>query len=84
MTQIRPVSDLRNKFPEIERLVLQNGSPVYLTKNGYGSMVLLSLEQYEMLTQSVEAKLDEADMQAAISCERLSAPEVFDDVRQRL
>ena len=42
MIQIRPVSDLRNKFTEIETIV-NEGSPVYLTKNGYGSMVVLSL-----------------------------------------
>ena len=34
MIQIRPVSDLRNKFPEIEKAV-GGGEPVYLTKNGY-------------------------------------------------
>lgn len=36
MVQIRPVSDLRNKFPEIESIV-NSGKPVYLTKNGYGA-----------------------------------------------
>ena len=51
--QIRPVSDLRNKFPEVEKCV-ENGEPVYLTKNGYGSMVVLSIEQYERLTQRAE------------------------------
>lgn len=45
MIQIRPVSDLRNKFPEIEAIV-NGGKPVYLTKNGYGAMVVLSLEEY--------------------------------------
>ena len=44
MIQIRPVSDLRNKFPEIEAIV-NGGKPVYLTKNGYGAMVVLSLEE---------------------------------------
>ena len=39
------ISDLRNKFPEIETLV-NSGNPVYLTKNGYGAMVVLSLEEY--------------------------------------
>ena len=43
MIQIRPVSDLRNKFTDIEKCV-QNGDPVYLTKNGYGTMVVLSIE----------------------------------------
>lgn len=60
MLNIRPVSDLRNKYPEIEQLVL-GGEEVYLTKNGYGSMVVLSLEAYEHLTETVECKLDEAD-----------------------
>ena len=35
MICIRPVSDLRNKFPEIEDIVIREGQPVYLTKNGY-------------------------------------------------
>lgn len=51
--QIRPVSDLRNKFPEVEKAV-ETGEPVYLTKNGYGAMVALSLEQYERLTQRMD------------------------------
>jgi len=60
MLQIRPVSDLRNKFTEVERAV-SNGEPVYLTKNGYGSMVVLSLEKYAEITSDTELKLDEAD-----------------------
>ena len=51
--QIRPVSDLRNKFPEVEKCV-ENGEPVYLTKNGYGAMVVVSIEQFEQLTQRAE------------------------------
>lgn len=63
MIQIRPVSDLRNKFLEIEKMVVNEQQPVYLTKNGYGSMVVLSIEQYSRLTGDVELKLDEADRQ---------------------
>ena len=66
MLQIRPVSDLRNKFPEIESVV-KNGEPVYLTKNGYGSMVVMSMEKYAALTDDIELKLDEADRAAAHS-----------------
>lgn len=44
MIQIRPVSDLRNKYPEVERLVTQQQQPVFLTKNGYGSMVVMSIK----------------------------------------
>lgn len=32
MIQIRPVSDLRNKFPDVEKAVVACGEPVYLTK----------------------------------------------------
>lgn len=61
MINIRPVSDLRNKYPEIEELVLKENQEVYLTKNGYGSMVVLSLEKYaEMLKSLGEEKALEA------------------------
>lgn len=80
MIQIRPVSDLRNKFPEIESLV-NSGSPVYLTKNGYGAMVVLSLQEYARLADSIEMKLDEADRQAEMTEERRSHETVFSNVR---
>ena len=80
MIQIRPVSDLRNKFPEIEMLV-NEGQPVYLTKNGYGAMVVLSLEEYASLVDNVEMKLDEADKIAETTKERLSHEDVFRNVR---
>lgn len=63
MIQIRPVSDLRNKYSEIETIV-NSGAPVYLTKNGYGSMVVLSLEEYSRLTDATEMALDQADREA--------------------
>lgn len=84
MINIRPVSDLRNKFPEIESAVLKSGEPVYLTKNGYGSMVLMSIEQYSALTDDVELKLDEADRAADSSDLRYSGDEVFNRVRGRI
>lgn len=82
MIQIRPVSDLRNKFPEIEDLV-NEGNPVYLTKNGHGTMVVMSLLQYAQLTESIESKLDEADAVAASTETRLDHSEVFENVRNR-
>lgn len=84
MYNIRPVSDLRNKYTEIEDTVLKEGEPVILTKNGYGSMVVMSLEQYAEMTDEIELKLDEADIAADISDERYTAEEVFSRVRERL
>ena len=71
MINIRPVSDLRNKYPEIEELVLKEDEAVYLTKNGYGSMVVMSLEKYSKLmsdfeyNEYIENELDEADKESA-------------------
>jgi prevent-host-death family protein len=83
MIQIRPVSDLRNKFPEIENQV-KGGAPVYLTKNGYGAMVVMSLEKYAELTDDLEFKLDEADHAAAVSDERTTHGEVFSRLKRGL
>ena len=83
MIQIRPVSDLRNKFPEIESLV-NEGQTVYLTKNGYGAMVVLSLEKYSNLINDVEMKLDEADKMAESTAERRTHEDVFQNIRSSI
>ena len=49
MKKIRPVSDLRNNFSEISKMVHETAEPVFLTKNGFGDMVVLSMEAYENL-----------------------------------
>jgi len=81
MIQIRPVSDLRNKFPEIESVV-NSGKPVCLTKNGYGAMAVMSLERYAELTDNLELKLDEVDSTAAASDERFTHEEVFSRLKE--
>jgi len=83
MIKIRPVSDLRNKFPEVEQMV-REGAPVYLTKNGYGSMVVLSLEAYSQLSNGVEVALDQADMRATEDETRLTHTDVFSKARKVL
>ena len=83
MINIRPISDLRNNFTELEKEV-KSGQPVFLTKNGYGTMVLMSIEEYSRLTDQVERKLDEADIQAENTDIRLSHEEVFGDLRKKI
>ena len=83
MIQIRPVSDLRNKFPDIERLV-NEGEPVFLTKNGYGAMVVLSLDMYSQLTDGIEAALNEADRAAIEDSRRMTHEEVFGSLRRKI
>ena len=83
MIQIRPVSDLRNNFTELEKEV-SSGQPVYLTKNGYGKMVLLSIEEYSKLIDQIEFRLDEADIQAESTGERMLHDEVFSRIRSKI
>lgn len=50
MIQIRPATDLQNDYNAIEKEILESDQTMYLTKNGYGSMVMMSLEKYTELT----------------------------------
>jgi prevent-host-death family protein len=86
MRHIRPISDLRNNFTEISKIVHETAEPVFLTKNGYGEMVVMSFEAYERLNFESEVyhKLKEAEMEAAEKKERFSHKEVFDGLRQTL
>lgn len=83
MIQIKPVSDLRNKFPDIEKIV-NKGEPVFLTKNGYGAMVVLSIEAYSKLTDGLESALDEADLAAESDSRRCQHEEIFEGIRSRI
>ncbi len=82
MINIRPISDLRNKFTDIEKTV-NEGKPVFLTKNGYGTMVVMSIDTYSKMTNSVEKSLDEADAYAESNHERMTHEEVFGKLRRR-
>ncbi|GHV16826.1 antitoxin [Spirochaetia bacterium] len=79
--QIRPVSDLRNNFSEISRQVHETNEPVYLTKNGRGDMVVMSMEAYEQDRRSAESeiylKLKEAEIEAKSTAKRYTHEEVM-------
>lgn len=86
MPQIRPVSDLRNNFAEISKIVHESREPVFLTKNGYGDMVVMSLELYEriQLGNEIFIKLKEAELEARATDVRYSHAEVFEKAREQL
>lgn len=50
MPQIRPITDLRNTT-EISELCHAKKEPIFITKNGYGDLVIMSMETYESLTE---------------------------------
>jgi prevent-host-death family protein len=86
MPHIRPVSDLRNNFADISRIVHETAEPVFLTKNGYGDMVVMSIEAYERLQFESEVffQLKEAEIEAETTSKRYSHKEVFDELRAKL
>ena len=67
MPRIIPIRDLK-KTSEISQMCQSANEPIFVTKNGYGDLVIMSMKIYEdrMLLQDVYAKLDaaEADIQA--------------------
>ncbi len=82
--KIRPVSDLRNHFAEISNQVHETNEPVFLTKNGFGDMVVLSMEAYENLQFESEVyfKLKEAEKAAKIGEKTYSAKEVLKSIKE--
>jgi prevent-host-death family protein len=86
MPHIRPVSDLRNNFADISKTVHETLEPVFLTKNGYGDMVVMSIEAYERTQYESEVyiKLKEAELEAKLTDKRYSHEEVLSDLKGRL
>lgn len=83
MEIIRPISDLRNNFREISKEVHEAGNTVYLTRNGYGDMVLMSMDAYQNLAFETEifCKLEEAEREAELTNTRYDSRQVLKDLR---
>ena len=86
MKMIRPVSDLRNNFADISKTVHETAQPVFLTKNGYGDMVVLSMDAFENLQFESEVyfKLQEAEREAKLTDKRYSSKEVLMAMRDAI
>lgn len=86
MSQIRPVSDLRNNFAEISRTVHETREPMILTKNGYGDMVVFSYEEYQKIQYEmmVARELRAAELEAETTAERFTHEEVMRDIRAKI
>jgi prevent-host-death family protein len=86
MLDIRPISDLRNDFADIEKEVSSKDKPIIFTKNGRGSMVLMSLDKYSKLMHLsyVEQALDEADAYAQSHVENMTHDEVFSSLKRKV
>jgi len=86
MKRIRPVSDLRNNFAEISKIVHETGEPVFLTKNGYGDMVVMSIEAFEarQFESEIFQKLKEAQIEAKSTGIRYSHEEIISGLKLKV
>jgi prevent-host-death family protein len=82
MPQIRPISDLRNTN-EISELCHSKQEPIFITKNGYGDLVVMSIETYERELARAELykKRGEAEAQVESGVSLLNAEDVFNKLR---
>ena len=85
MPIIRPVSDLRNKTPEIEEICIKEHKPVFITKNGSGHLVVMSQKLFDEKQALLELyeKLDEAEEQSRSGKHR-PFREAMDEIRSRI
>lgn len=84
MPQIRPITDLRNTT-EISEICHAQKEPVFITKNGYGDLVIMSIEAYEELieTAKVDAAISEAENEFAKDGVLLDAKETLTELRRK-
>lgn len=80
--QIKPSTSLRNDYSGISSLAHETGEPIYITRNGEGDLVVMSIAAYEERERKLghRARLLEAEF------ERLSGqvPLSLDEVKDRL
>ena len=86
MPIIKPISDLRNKANEISELVHKSNEPVFITKNGEGDMVVMSIAHYSRLQTKIEllTKLGVAQSQLASGEKGRTLRQVMTKVRKNL
>lgn len=84
MPQIRPITDLRNTT-EISNLCHAKNEPIFITKNGYGDMVLMSMEVYDELISiaKVDQAIAESEAELASGAKPVDARGAFADLRRR-
>ena len=81
MPTIMPIRDLR-KTSEISELAHKKNEPIFITKNGYSDLVVMSSELYEQLTQN--ARIDQAIYEAEKEVEEGAQPISLNDAMERL
>ena len=86
MPVIKPVSDLRNNFNEISEICHKEQEPVFITKNGEGDMVVMSMALYEQQQALLELyqKLGEAEAQSLAGMPTISHQDFMKKLKDEL
>lgn len=86
MPVIKPISDLRNKASEISRLAHAADEPIFITRNGEGDMVVMSLAHYSNIQRKLELlnTLSAAQAQHAAGDNGRPLSQVVREIRTRL
>ena len=86
MPVIKPISDLRNKSNEISELAHHSGEPIFITKNGQGDLVVMSMAHYSRLQLKLDlfSKLAAAQEQRAKGDKGRSLSAVMKNLRNRI
>ena len=84
MPQIRPITDLRNTN-EISEICHARPEPVFITKNGYGDLVIMSIETYEAITATaaIDTAIAEAEAEYAQNGQLFDAKDVLASIRRK-
>ena len=84
MPQIRPITDLRNTN-EISEVCHARREPVFITKNGYGDLVVMSIETYEEMLETLAADraIAEAEAEYAVSGQLHDARDALSALRRK-
>lgn len=79
--QIIPMRDLKNTV-EIERRCAEENGPVYITKNGYGRLVVMEIEYYERIMRKLyEAKIVSEGLNYIESGRTVDGDAAIDEIR---
>ncbi len=86
MPIIKSISSMRNRTREISTLAREKDEPVYLTKNGEGDMVIMTIEHYERLKAQSELfeQLGVAQAQSAAGKKGLTHSQMMKSLRRRV
>jgi prevent-host-death family protein len=86
MPTIRPISDLRNNFQQISEVCHKDGEPVFITKNGQGDLVVMSLALYEKQQALLELyqKLAEAEQESCNNAHKVAHKDFMKQLREKI